>query len=77
MKCEKCSGELLVDHTYDAGAKAKTARLTCMMCGAVHVTITKIVSVDPVWGQGASAIAERMKKGLPEGPAAPRGQSEG
>lgn len=51
-----------VTQTFDAGAAGNVRRLVCSSsrCGAVAVTETRIVAVDPEWGDGAKARYKRM-----------------
>jgi transcription initiation factor TFIIIB Brf1 subunit/transcription initiation factor TFIIB len=62
MKCPKCSvGKVKVTHTYgtDFGF---TQRCVCEGCGAVLVTKATIIKIDPTYGEGASAIARKMRE---------------
>jgi hypothetical protein len=64
MKCPKCQREMRVVNTYQAGDHATTQRLACI-CGTVGTVQAILVNVDPPHGQGARALAEKIrKKGL-------------
>jgi len=72
VKCPKCEAEssLKVTHTYGSDYSF-TQRAVCGSCGAVVVRHATVVAVDPPHGEGAAAIAERMKRtgpGLPPDP---------
>jgi transcriptional regulator NrdR family protein len=56
-----CDGELRVTNTYRAGERGLTQRRQCLKCGIVATTQTVVIFVDPKPGQGASAVARRMK----------------
>ena len=64
MKCGKhgCTGDLYVTNTYSAGPQGSVQRCECCKCGTVH-TVTKFVaSVNPRYGEGAAAVAARLRK---------------
>lgn len=66
MKCPKCgSKDIYVINTYSAGSAGKTQRCQCKGCGAVLVTSTVIVEVDPPRGKGAKALARELEEALP------------
>ena len=60
MKCPKCDRPLRVTHTYGAGGSAKVHRAVCE-CGAVAVIVSEIFDVDPTHGNGAAAVAAKIK----------------
>ena len=61
MRCG-CGGRLLVRHTYSAG-QAKTQDAVCDLCAMRHTLVTFSVRSDPEHGQGAYAVAERIRRG--------------
>jgi hypothetical protein len=63
MKCiaKGCDGQLKVTNTYSGGERGKAQRRQCEKCGLVVVTQTLILHVDPQHGQGAAAVARRMR----------------
>lgn len=62
MNCKVCSGKLKVCNTY-VTPDSKTQRLECVDCLIVHTGVILIVNVDPGRGQGAAALARRIKAG--------------
>jgi len=61
MRCEKCNGKLKVTNTYSI-PHGSVHRRECTVCGDVLVTETAVLSVNPGWGKGASAVAVARKK---------------
>jgi hypothetical protein len=63
MKCtsKQCGGRLKVTHTYgtDLGF---TQRRVCDRCGRVVTVKATIVADDPVHGEGAATLAQRIKE---------------
>lgn len=62
MNCPECNKPLKVTHTYNAGGSARTHRAVCDN-GHVSVIVSEIALVDPTHGQGASALARKIKTG--------------
>ena len=61
MNCPKCSTPMKVTNTYTV-PYGQTATLKCE-CGLVAVTETVIVAIDPAYGKGAAARAQRLSNG--------------
>lgn len=64
MICPKCGHVMRVTHSISAGAAGSTRRYECQSgkCRAVAITKTEIVAVDPPRGQGAYALAQKMRR---------------
>lgn len=64
MKCPKagCKGSFRVTNTFLAGETARTMKLQCDSCGLIGTACQILVNVNPGSGQGAHALAGRMKK---------------
>ncbi len=58
-----------VTHSYDAGRGGQTQRLECSGCPCIATARTLIIATDPGYGDGAAAVARRMKN-------APNGEIE-
>lgn len=66
MRCPHCrKQDLKTKHTYRAGETATTKRLECPGCLTVFTYYGEIVAINPVYGQGAKALAERKKRQTP------------
>lgn len=61
MRCLKCGHDMIVTHSYDAGPGGQTQRLECSGCSCIATARTLIMATDPEYGQGAAAVARRMK----------------
>lgn len=61
MRCEKCHSKLKVTNTYTV-PEGHVQRRECPKCDTVLVTETKVVSINPKWGQGATALASQRNK---------------
>lgn len=61
MRCPKCGARLHVTHTYNVEGIGRTQRLDCRKCALVAVTKTEIVEINPGFGQGAAALAKRLR----------------
>ncbi len=61
MICE-CGGRLKVTHSFDAG-RAKTATAQCLRCPKKYTLVTVIASEVHEHGNGATALARRLKNG--------------
>lgn len=61
MICKHCKTEIKVTNTYTLDA-AKTQRAECPKCHCVYTCITLIVCEALEQGQGAKALAERLKR---------------
>lgn len=66
MRCPKCkSKNAYVSNTFSAGDAGSVQRRICDDCGAVFTTAVILMNVDPPLGQGAKAIASRLRKKKP------------
>lgn len=61
MKCPKCDNTMRVTNTYTV-PYGQTATLKCD-CGLTAVSETVIVAIDPAYGKGAAARAQRLENG--------------
>lgn len=65
MKCPLCQSLLAVVHTFDCEDNGRVQRLECTneKCAAVVVAhlLRKIVAVNPGLGEGARALASRLR----------------
>lgn len=64
MKCPKCGDSFRIVRTYSAGEAAKTHGAKCEGCGTRATIVSEIYMVDPTHGQGAAAVAQRIRAGL-------------
>lgn len=65
MRCPKCnSAKMNVTNTYAVNETVKTQRWACGDCGAKIVTkvVTTVEAINPRRGQGASTLAERLRR---------------
>ncbi len=65
MQCPKCDKPMQTRNTYTVPF-GQTATLVCD-CGLVAVTETVIVEIDPAYGKGAAARAQRLSNGKQNG----------
>lgn len=63
MKCPKCKGDVKITHTYIGGNQTKTQRAECqnLRCQSVLTLQTTVVAVNPTKGNGAAALAKRLR----------------
>lgn len=67
MICPNCGKPFLrVTHTFQAGPGCCTQRRKCLACKSVSTSVVVVVEADLAHGNGAKAIAEKMKKTPPE-----------
>jgi len=60
MKCPKCgSRNVYTTKTYSSGPSGNVSDRKCMDCGTKIVCQTRIVAVDPKYGEGAYSIAKQ------------------
>lgn len=62
MICPKCGNQMEITHTFTAGEHAKTQRLECKKCNMVGTAQTILVNVNPDRGEGAKALADKLRK---------------
>ena len=64
MRCPECNKTMKVTHVYEAGPKAFTRRLECPdgKCGTVATCTVVMENVNPGYGQGAAALAKKLRK---------------
>lgn len=63
MKCPNCNSKnVYVTHSYSAGTEGSTQRRECRDCDMIFTTATVILTMNPRRGEGASAVADRMRK---------------
>lgn len=62
MQCPKCGHRLRVVNSYRAGNHGQTQRLCCDKCHIDATVVVLLVTVEPVRGQGAASIANKMRK---------------
>lgn len=63
MICPECgSKNVYVTNSYCAGTEGSTQRRQCKSCDLIFTTATVILTLRPKRGEGASVIAERMRK---------------
>lgn len=63
MKCPKCQSEdFKITNTHLVGACEKSQRAECSHCGTIAALKTELVAINPPRGQGAAAIANRMRQ---------------
>lgn len=66
LKCPKCAKKgkaspMRVTHTHACGLNGSVQRLFCDVCLTVGAAHCKIIAVDPAHGQGAEAIAKKLR----------------
>lgn len=63
MKCPqpKCEGNLTVTNTYMIGVN-RTQRASCPECKTVVTLHTEVTAINPIRGEGAAALAQRIRK---------------
>lgn len=64
MRCSECEGKLKVTNVYATPA-AKLKRVECLCCGAVGTVMDVLINMNPDYGQGAHAIAQKILSGEP------------
>ena len=62
MNCPNCKEKLKVSHTYRTPA-ATTQRSECPGCLLVTTNVILMVNVNPDEGEGARALAAKLRKG--------------
>lgn len=63
MECPEChKGQLKVINTYQSGDRAKFQRVQCDTCRATGTVQQVLVNINPIHGQGASALAKKAEK---------------
>ncbi len=62
MRCS-CGGRLLVTHSYNVPGTGGTGRARCDECGTVATVVHFVAKEDPGHGEGAAAIAAKLKEG--------------
>lgn len=65
MICTKpgCGGKIQTTHTFDAGVHGMTRRSMCPRCKRSYTLIVTIVVTEPKAGQGAFALAKKLRNG--------------
>ena len=63
MNCPKCGKSMRVTHSFPV-ASGKIQRLECT-CRTVATLKAVLVNVNPGFGQGAAAMAKKLRKGGP------------
>ncbi len=62
MMCPVCGDKLRVTNSYSTRA-GKTQRLECESCLTVATSVIVLANINPLRGQGARALARRLKNG--------------
>ena len=64
MECPRCHGKMLVTNSYRVGVKGSTHKYQCqnLKCGLIATAITIPIFLSPNHGQGASSVAEKLRK---------------
>jgi hypothetical protein len=60
MNCPKCNEPMKVTHTYKVPGGA-TQRLECGQCLVIATVEAMIVALNPGYGEGAAARAQRLR----------------
>lgn len=62
IACTKCKkGKMRTTHTYGCGLQGTIQRTECLHCGAVGIVRAALISIDPPRGEGADAVAKRLR----------------
>jgi hypothetical protein len=62
LKCA-CGGDLSVHHTYRGSDAVRTSAARCEQCGHPATIVAFVAVQSPRVGEGASAVAGRIKRG--------------
>jgi hypothetical protein len=63
MQCHKCDVRLKVVRTVTAGPAGRTQEADCPKCGGRYTCVTLILSDSEGYGNGAAAVAKRVRNG--------------
>ena len=63
MNCSKCNVRLKVTRTVTAGPVGRTQEAECPECRRTYTCVTLILSESEGYGNGAEAVAKRLKNG--------------